>query len=91
MNGESRTPELEEATRRGLSRRDVVKLGALAGAGAAGAAFLGGLPIFSKIAAATSSDALDGSGDYPLADPANQLYTACLQCNTGCGVKVKKR
>ena len=32
-----------------------------------------------------------GSADapYELADPRNILYTACLQCNTGCGIKCK--
>ena len=87
-NGEQRTPG-------GVSRRDVVKFGAVAAAGAAGAAFLGGLPIFSSLVRAQSEGVagsegrLDGSGAYPLADPVNQLYTACLQCNTGCGIKVK--
>ena len=79
----------------GVGRRDLVKVGAVAAGAVAGAAFLGGLPIFSRIvqaqseAEAASEGRLDGSGDYPLADPANQLYTACLQCNTGCGIKVK--
>ncbi len=27
--------------------------------------------------------------DYALANPENMLYTACLQCNTGCGIKCK--
>lgn len=26
---------------------------------------------------------------YPLNRPENQIYSACLQCNTGCGIKVK--
>lgn len=26
---------------------------------------------------------------YDLGDPENTLYTACLQCNTGCGIKAK--
>jgi tetrathionate reductase subunit A len=30
-----------------------------------------------------------GSGDYPYAHPENILYSVCLQCNTGCGIKVK--
>ena len=53
----------------GISRRDLVKIGAVATAGAAGAAFLGGLPIFSSLVKAQSeSDSasegrLDGSGD----------------------------
>ena len=27
--------------------------------------------------------------EYVLAKAENQLYTVCLQCNTGCGIKVK--
>jgi len=78
-----------------VTRRDLVKVGAVGAGAAVGAAFLGGLPIFNKIvqaqadAEATAEGSLDGSGDYPLADPVNQLYTSCLQCNTGCGIKVK--
>ena len=34
----------------GISRRDIVKVGAVAAGAVAGAAFLGGLPIFAKIA-----------------------------------------
>jgi anaerobic selenocysteine-containing dehydrogenase len=26
---------------------------------------------------------------YPLNKPENIIYTACLQCNTGCGIKAK--
>ena len=82
-------PPGEPRPRSGVSRRDVVKVGAVAAGAVAGAAFLGGLPIFNKIvqaqsdADASAEGSLDGSGLYPLADPANQLYTACLQCNTG--------
>ncbi len=27
--------------------------------------------------------------NYPLNNPENQIYSVCLQCNTGCGIKVK--
>ena len=70
-----------------VSRRSVIKLGALAGAGA-GAAFLGGIPGFSRIAQAQAKSGETG-GAYTLSDPATQLYSVCLQCNTGCGIKVK--
>jgi anaerobic selenocysteine-containing dehydrogenase len=69
----------------GLTRRQFVKLGALA---TGGAAFLGGLPGFTSLVAAQES-VEEGASAYPLADPANQAYTVCLQCNTGCGIKVK--
>ncbi len=64
----------------GLSRREFLKLSALAG----GSVFLGSLPQIQKALA----QAGEGSG-YPLADPANQIHTVCLQCNTGCAIKVK--
>jgi anaerobic selenocysteine-containing dehydrogenase len=69
----------------GLSRRDFVKLGTIA---AGSAAFLGSVPGFARIAAAQEA-AEEGQNAYPLADPAHQLYSVCLQCNTGCGIKVK--
>ena len=69
----------------GLSRRQFVKLSAFAGGSVA---FLGGLPGFVKLASAQESTT-EGSNAYQLVDPANQIYTVCLQCNTGCGIKVK--
>lgn len=69
----------------GLSRRNFVKLSAIAGGSAA---FLGGLPGFANLVKAQES-ATEGANEYPLVDPANQIYTVCLQCNTGCGIKVK--
>lgn len=61
------------------SRRQFLKIGALTG----GAALLGGCS-YQRI-----KDSFQGSGDYPYADPENILYSVCLQCNTGCGIKVK--
>lgn len=89
MSGLPIRPERPAPAEGGVSRRDVIKLGAVAGAGAAGAAFLGGLSIFPSLVRAQSEGASDGSFEYPLVDPANQAYTVCLQCNTGCGIKVK--
>ncbi len=68
-----------------LSRRDFLKASAIVGGGIA---FLGALPGFSALQAARAQ-AEEGALAYPLADPANQIYTVCLQCNTGCGIKVK--
>lgn len=62
-----------------LSRRDLLRLGALTG----GAALLGGCSY------RRMEELLQASGEYPLSNPENILYTACLQCNTGCGLKVK--
>jgi anaerobic selenocysteine-containing dehydrogenase len=69
----------------GLSRREFVQISAVAGGAAA---FLGGLPIYNQMMRAQAQEA-EGESAYPLADPANQLYSVCLQCNTGCGIKVK--
>jgi anaerobic selenocysteine-containing dehydrogenase len=69
----------------GLSRRDFVKLTALAGGSVA---FLGCTPGFGRLDQARVPSGL-GDATYPLVDPANQLYSVCLQCNTGCGIKVK--
>lgn len=70
----------------GLSRREFIKYSTIAGGTTA--AFLGGLPGFSKIAEARAQSD-DSTYNYELLDPANQLYSVCLQCNTGCGIKVK--
>jgi tetrathionate reductase subunit A len=69
-----------------VSRRDFLKMSSLAGLGAA--AFLGGLPKYRQ-AMDLRRMAHPGHASYPLADPANQIYSVCLQCNTGCGIKVK--
>jgi len=64
---------------RTLSRRDFVKAAAFGGG-----AFLGALPKLSALLPAAGEDP-----DYPLADPARQIYSVCQQCNTQCGIKVK--
>ncbi len=66
-----------------LSRRDFVKLSAVAGGAAA---LLGNLPSF---AAAVRRAQMAGGGGFFESAPENQIYTVCLQCNTGCGIKVK--
>lgn len=81
MTIKNETPQPETC---GLSRRDFIKASAITG----GAAFVGSLPSFTKIAAARAQIE-EGESAYPLADPANQIYSVCLQCNTGCGIKVK--
>ncbi len=68
-----------------ISRRDFVKLGALTGGSAAFLGATAGFPALTKAQATTDVS----RAAYPLSDPANQIYTVCLQCNTGCGIKVK--
>ncbi len=69
----------------GVSRRAFLKASAAAGGTAA---FLGSIFGFQHLASAQERAAED-SLSYPLLDPTNQIYTVCLQCNTGCGIKVK--
>ena len=65
------------------SRRQFLAGGALLGGG-----LLGGPP---ATAAAGSAVLLSRRPDapYTLAQPENILYSTCLQCNTGCGIKCK--
>lgn len=69
----------------GITRRDFMKIGAVTGGAVA---FLGSLPVFGKLLIDREKIG-EGEFVYPLIDPANQIYTVCLQCNTGCGIKVK--
>ncbi|WP_374711568.1 molybdopterin-dependent oxidoreductase [Symbiobacterium terraclitae] len=69
-----------------ISRRDLLKAGGLIG---------GGLFVASQFDDIVSlidraeAGMLSEHEEYELAKPENQLYTVCLQCNTGCAVKVK--
>ncbi len=57
------------------------------------AALLGGTALFQRIQgtllSATSAEASQGP-IYEVGRPENTLYTVCLQCNLGCGVKVRR-
>lgn len=64
-----------------LNRRDFMKITAVSGGATA---LLGGMTQLKSMV----TQAADESG-YPLADPENQINTVCLQCNTGCAIKVK--
>ncbi|MFO3797635.1 MAG: twin-arginine translocation signal domain-containing protein, partial [Anaerolineales bacterium] len=66
-----------------LSRRDFLKVASITGATAA---FLGSLPAAKQALARTMTMK---AGQNFESKPENQLYTVCLQCNTGCGIKVK--
>ena len=75
---------------RATSRRDFLAGGALLGAG---------IIVSSSDAAADSGDAsakavinsLRPDAAYELAKPTNMIYSACLQCNTGCGITCKQQ
>jgi len=67
-----------------LTRRDFLKASAVIGGTAA---LLGHLPGTME-AIQTAMAAGETSGFFE-AKPENQIYSVCLQCNTGCGIKVK--
>jgi tetrathionate reductase subunit A len=81
-------PKGDKPAENGLSRRTFVKAGVAAGSSIA---FLGALPGYGRLRSSLAEES-DGSIEalaYPHVDPANHIYTVCLQCNTGCGIKVK--
>jgi tetrathionate reductase subunit A len=64
-----------------MSRRDFLKFSAVAGGAAA---VLGNLPAFNQAVAKS-----ERASSYLLNVPVKQINTVCLQCNTGCAIKVK--
>jgi anaerobic selenocysteine-containing dehydrogenase len=66
-----------------ISRRDFLKVSTVAGGAVA---LLGNLPEIKRVMA-QMQDA--GENQFYEVQPENQIYTVCLQCNTGCGIKVK--
>lgn len=70
----------------GVSRRDFLKAGMVVGGGV----FLGSqLGRITELMAKAEAQTLSPAEAYELAQLENQLYTVCLQCNTGCPIKVK--
>lgn len=82
MSNEKNTPEPKKVV---ISRRRVLK----------GGAFLGSLMLglrYPKVARALENKILLNKrkdARYTLAEPENILYSVCLNCNTGCGIKCK--
>ena len=70
----------------GFTRRDAVRAGTLLGGGALLAQ---GIRKGLAVDHAADARSLTEAREYELAKPENILYTTCLQCNTGCGVKAK--
>lgn len=65
-----------------MDRRDFIKTSAI----------LGGTALASAIAkklAKAGEEQFISAHDYPLDEPEHIIYSTCLQCNTGCGIKVK--
>jgi len=69
-----------------VSRRDFLKTSALIGCGA----LVGSQLDFAQgLIARVEAGELTHAEAYELLKAENTLYTVCLQCNTGCGIKVK--
>src|SRR6266498_5828498 len=74
------------AEQNGTSRREFLKRSALFGCGALAASQLeGALALIGRAEAGE----LTPAELYQLSKAENTLYTVCLNCNTGCGIKVK--
>jgi anaerobic selenocysteine-containing dehydrogenase len=76
-------PEEKKMENKDLSRRDFLKISAVAGGATA---LLGNLP---QARQAIQGVMAAGEGNFFESKPENQIYTVCLQCNTGCAIKVK--
>ncbi len=72
--------------RNGTSRREFLRNSALAGCGALVASQL---DIARALVARAEAGELTDAERYQLMQAENTLYTVCLNCNTGCGIKVK--
>lgn len=75
--------EQEDRNGAGVNRRDFMKTSALLG----GSVLFSGicLPVMAQDGALSK----DGTGLYIHHLPENQIHSACQQCNTNCGMKVK--
>ncbi len=72
-----------ELKKRAVSRREFLKVSAVTGGAAA---LLGNLP---QARSAIQKVMAAGEGNFYESKPENQIYSVCLQCNTGCAIKVK--
>ncbi len=83
--------DITAQTDHGLTRRDFLKTSALVGGAVAVAGSASG--VIQHLAQNGGSEPLAGvaqaAGEYPLNKAENIIYTACLQCNTGCTIKAK--
>jgi len=70
---------------KGLNRRDFIKCTAVLG----GALLASQVEWTSDLMRRAEAGTLTPEEEYELIKAENTLYTVCLQCNTGCGIKVK--
>src|SRR3972149_667145 len=78
--------EQKEPTNGGWTRRDFIKTTALLGGSTLAAAQV---PWLFKARGEPAAREITPTHQFELARPENQIYTVCLQCNTGCPIKVK--
>lgn len=84
MNTPKKTMDNKEQS--GISRRDFLQKTALAGCAALAASQL---DFARMLIARVEAGELTPTEAYELMQAENTLYTVCLNCNTGCGIKVK--
>ena len=75
----------QDKDNQGISRRDFVKCSAVLGGALLSSQFEWAADLMKRAEAGT----LAPEEEYELIRAENTLYTVCLQCNTGCGIKVK--
>ncbi len=73
----------------GMTRREFVQTSAMVGGAAVAATSLPWAVRYAADAATLNQALAQAADGYPLNDPKNILHTSCLQCNTGCTIKVK--
>ncbi len=76
---------MEEKKSKGLSRRNFMKCTAILG----GAVLASEFQWAHDLVRRAEAGLLTKEEEYELMKAENILYTSCLQCNTGCGIKVK--
>lgn len=76
---------LGELPQKGISRRTLLKSGALLGGSALILSQIEGA--FKLLSSAEASGV--SAGDYPLSKATSVIYSVCLQCHTACPIKVK--
>src|SRR4030066_2215764 len=69
----------------GISRRNFMKCSAVLG----GALLASQMEWATDLMRRAEAGTLTAEEEYELIKAENILYTVCLQCNTGCGIKVK--
>jgi anaerobic selenocysteine-containing dehydrogenase len=77
--------EKNKGNGKGLNRRDFMKCSAVLG----GAVLASQMEWAGDLMRRAEAGLLTAEEEYELIKAENTLYTVCLQCNTGCGIKVK--